>query len=200
MDDELFNNLKTQTKKFSELEGLLNTFVDEFIDVLSVLTQYHLYPGSHSPDSLLAKIKKDIQSGEYVKIHSYMLCKEIQQILTDFADTDGPKGEQLKYSKKEFPVYDEVWVEQQMQSLLKGSAATPPQDMVVLRQELEKQRVGKAHYLEYQKAIYKELKKLVLKHCPHMTGISGNGLRQIDYMLREYMYKITENIQPLVDD
>jgi hypothetical protein len=205
MDDELFNNLSTQSKKFSEFESLLHSFVEELIDAIAALTHYHFYQDNPTigflktfkPDK--ENIKKVMQSRDYFKIHGYTMCKEIQQIMIDFEDIDIPKGKALKYAKKEYPLYDESWVERQMEYLLKESIVKTPDEKQALQQRIENERAKKADYLEYQKAIHKELKKLVLKHCPHITGISGNGLRQIDYMLREYMYKITENMRRLID-
>ena len=199
MDDELFNSLNIQSQKFSELESLLNTFVEELSDRVAVLTRDHFY-GNQSAARSRDIFKNAMQSGEYIKIYSYMMCKEIQQIIADFTDTDSPAGQQLKYTKKEFPRYDENWIEVRLQSLLKEYGLRTQQERAALRKKVEKERAEKVRYQEYEKAIHKELKRLVLKHCPHITSISGNGLRPIDYMLREYMFKITKSIRPLIDD
>jgi hypothetical protein len=206
MDDAVFDNLYAQSKKFLEFEKLLNSFVEDLTNALALLTQTHFY--KDNPDTgLLNKIKKNrknlkkvLQSQEIYKIYGYMICKEIQQIMNDFAESDNPQGSGLKYVKKEYPLFDQNWVEQQMEEHIKNNKLKTASEKNKLRLKLEKERARKEKHLEFEKAIHNELKKLVLQNCPRITDISGNGLRQIDYMLHAYMLKITESIRPIIED
>lgn len=182
---DVFENLRKENKKFSEFEKLLNLFVAELIDRLVVLTGCHF-------NYVTEDIEMEMKSQQYFKMYGYMICKEIQQIVHDLGDDNIPVNNKIKYHKKGYPLYDKSWVEQRIQKLVGESSVKTKKEIAALKTRLEKERVKEERYQKFEKAIHKELKKLVLKHCPYITGISGDGLRQIDYMLQDYMFKISE--------
>ena len=198
-DDEIFN-LFSESRRFLEFEELLREFVKELSNKVSVLAYNSLFrdcpfPGvfaatNHTIDS----IREAMQAQDYFNMYGYMIFKEIQRIIDDFSESDIPKRHELKYHKKEHPVYDDAWIEHEMKNFLGEFPINKKRERAHLRRLIEAEIPQKEYCLGVKKTLHAELKRLALKYFPRITDISGDGLRQVDYMLCEFACEIYNGI------
>ena len=91
-------------------------------------------------------------------------------------------------------------LEEQIKEFEKEFKNLDPNQRSTLRQSLKEDAQIEEFYTNFKISIHKALKKLTLEYFPELPEITGNGIREIDYMLYTYMLMIYENVMSILED
>jgi len=193
-------------KKHRAFKERQSRFTNELIEIITALTYRHFttktsYPHLNIRGELDKNVlKQNILTDEDFKYYGMWIFEELAQIMIDFSDDELLAGIELYYKKIEYPFFTEKTLEEQIKEFEKEFKNLNPSQCSTLHQFLKEDVQIEEFYRNFKISIHKALKKLALEYFPGLPEITGNGIREIDYMLYTYMLMIHENVMIILEN
>jgi len=200
------NMLDEALKNYRVFKEHRSRFTNELIEIITALTYRHFTTKTSYPHlNIRGKLDKNvlrqnILTDEDFKYYGIWIFEELAQIIIDFSDDERPAGIKRYYKKIKYPFFTEKTLEEQIKEFEKEFKNLTPSQRSTLHQSLKEEVQIEEFYTNFKTSIHKALKKLALEYFPELPEITGNGIREIDYMLYTYMLMINENVMSILED
>ncbi len=203
--EEFLDRLEKVLRDFEEYQEIKDKFTWELIDRVSLATHQHFSGEKPHPHLELenplteSEWRNKIIADKDFKYYGIWIFEELISCMQDFSDYNNPPDRELQYKEINFPSFTEEELEAKVQRFSRKLGDITPEDVELLRENLREDAIIEEYYTRYKILIHDTLKKLTVDFFPEIMEITADGIREINYLLYQYMLMINDNIMNMLE-